>query len=286
MQSVSLDIRAALENPKPITRVEVLPGIPAGTLAVLTCPERRLHAPLATQIALAVASNSPQLNTLGLTLPGDQTVLYVALEVALAAIHQLIYEAGHTLTNEVAEKVVKNLSVDAPAAGYLDILDEHVLGQLCKKAQGKRLVIFDSARRLGCDPVNTHKFTDLEAIAISRQLEVLARSSGAAVLCIHSVETQKLEDIALTCRADWRRTLKKLSPSELKMNWVDKFSDDILCGENIVQNPFNAELLRKDAAMPIWYLEASGRYLQKIAFFKTIRRLPPYSPSKLFYMDE
>lgn len=226
-------------NQAPPLKNFVVSDIRPGCFGVLASLVRReLRVPVATHVACAVAGGSDgvnKLNALDLAVAQVGPVLYIAMEAYPDEVHRALYGLGTHLTAETRNTIAANLTIDIVSPVTMDILDDNCFESLCHTASGKRLVIFDSAYRL------TQRTGVDSLTAISSKLALLARTTNAAVLCIHPIyDTYAKPDLrALLRHSGWHKELTYMPDEDMRETWYSRKTKEVLSNQSLILNPFS-----------------------------------------------
>lgn len=161
----------------------VLPGLLSGTVGALVAAGGSSKSTLAMQAAATIAG-AP--DTLGLAeIHGEQIptgpVAYVAAEDPHLILHRRMRDLSTRLSPEARELVREKLQI-YPANGlFLDIMSDRWKRWLYTIAQGSRLVIIDTLRRV-------HELDENESGAMAKLvglMEAVCRETETTILYVH-----------------------------------------------------------------------------------------------------
>lgn len=160
----------------------ILPGFIPGTVAGLVSPGGTGKSFFALELACAVAGEYDA-NLLNLPVIGQGSVLYLAAEDPPEILHKRLHHIARYMPEPVLEVVSGNLCVIPALASGVNILDEEWSEEIASRATGCRLIVFDTLSRL--HDLDENKTGD--AKAVMRQLEIIAKSTGAGLLYLHHI---------------------------------------------------------------------------------------------------
>lgn len=173
-------LHAATTNPP--TLDFILPGFIPGTVAGLVSPGGTGKSFFALELACAVAGGDDA-NLLKLPVTGQGPVLYLAAEDPPEILHKRMHHIARYMSKSVVEAVSENLSVISALAIGVNVLEKEWSTEIGNRATGCRLIVFDTLSRLhGTDENKTG-----EAKSVMRQLEFLAKTTGAGLLYLHHI---------------------------------------------------------------------------------------------------
>ena len=181
MNSDSLNILTCLNtDPQPLDFV--VPGLIAGDVGILSSPGGTGKSFFALQLALAIATPFPDANLLDLDIGGAYgRVAYWALEDADIVLHHRLRALGRVLPDDLHEEVALRLTVHTRSG--LDIMQPADFQLVQADGDGARLIVIDTLSMAHTEDENSNP-----AMArVLRQLRMLARSTGAAVIVLHHV---------------------------------------------------------------------------------------------------
>lgn len=164
----------------------VLPGLVAGTVGLLIAPGGTGKSYWALEAAVTVAGG-PDLLSLGPLQTGP--VLLLAAEDPPPILQSRLHTLGQMLPPSSQNQVAERLSVLPVLGTGIDLHGrdaEHWAALITERAQGHRLVVFDTLSRMHSGDENDRK----DVARVMRRLEHVAVASGAAVLALHHTGKQ------------------------------------------------------------------------------------------------
>ena len=171
----------AAHNPPPALDF-ILPGFIPGTVAGLVSPGGTGKSFFALEIACAVAGGDGA-NLLKLPVTGQGPVLYLAAEDPPEILHKRLHHIAKYMPEPAIDVVSENLFVIPALASGVNVLESEWSSELVSRATGCRLIVFDTLSRLHTLDENKTG----EAKAVMRQLEFLAKTTGAGLLYLHHI---------------------------------------------------------------------------------------------------
>ena len=175
-------LHAANTNP-PVLEF-ILPGFIPGTVAGLVSPGGTGKSFFALELACAVAGGQDA-NLLKLPVTGQGPVLYLAAEDPPEILHKRLHHIAQQYMSQsvVVEAVNENLFVIPALASGVNVLEPEWSAEIASRATGCRLIVLDTLSRLHALDENKTG----EAKAVMRQLEFLAKTTGAGLLYLHHI---------------------------------------------------------------------------------------------------
>ena len=176
-----LDLTTAFGTPPPPIDY-VFPGLIAGTVGALVSAGGTGKSFLTMQLAASIAGGC-DLTGLGWIASGSaaRKVTYFAAEDPEIALRHRLYSLGQRIASQcVRDLVIENLKIRQVCAGP-NLLQQNWFDEIRRKAEGSRLVVFDTLRRF--------HFADENASAdmamVLSALEMIANDTGAAAMFLH-----------------------------------------------------------------------------------------------------
>jgi hypothetical protein len=160
----------------------ILPGFIPGTVAGLVSPGGTGKSFFALELACAVAGGQDA-NMLKLPVTGQGPVLYLAAEDPPEILHKRLHHIARYVSEPVIEVVNMNLCVIPALASGVNVLELEWIAEIAERANGCRLIVLDTLSRLHALDENKTG----EAKAVMRQLEFLAKTTGAGLLYLHHI---------------------------------------------------------------------------------------------------
>jgi RecA-family ATPase len=176
-----LDLTTAFGTPPPPIDF-VFPGLIAGTVGALVSAGGTGKSFLALQLAASIAAGC-DLTGLGWVAPGSaaRKATYFPAEDPEIALRHRLYPLGQRIASQCArDLVVENLRVYSVSSGP-NLLQQQWSDEIRRKAEGSRLVVFDTLRRFHFADENASG----DMAMVLSGLEMIAEDSGAAVLFLH-----------------------------------------------------------------------------------------------------
>ena len=173
-------LHAATTNPP--TLDFIVPGFIPGTVAGLVSPGGTGKSFFALELACAVAGGQDA-NLLSLPVTGEGPVLYLAAEDPPEILHKRLYHIARYMPESVIGAVNENLLVIPALASGVNVLEPEWSAEIASRAVGCRLIVLDTLSRLHSLDENKTG----EAKSVMRQLEYLAKTTGAGLLYLHHI---------------------------------------------------------------------------------------------------
>ena len=122
-------------------------------------------------------------NLLSLPVTGEGPVLYLAAEDPPEILHKRLHHIARYMHESVIGVVNENLSVIPALASGVNVLEAEWAAEIASRATGCRLIVLDTLSRLHSLDENKTG----EAKSVMRQLEFLAKTTGAGLLYLHHI---------------------------------------------------------------------------------------------------
>lgn len=188
-----IDLRQAAENaPEPVD--EIWQGFVAGSVGGLIAPGATGKSYWTLEAALSIACAVAGGDVLGLQPTKSGPVLYLSSEDPVAILQHRLHHIFKCIPPSAREEIYKNMTLRQVMGYKSDLMDRADMQKLLRWSEGKRLVVIDTISRFHCLDENKNS----EMCLVLKQLEMLARKTGAAVLFLHHVDKTSGRDGVIT----------------------------------------------------------------------------------------
>jgi RecA-family ATPase len=215
-----IDLRHAAEHaPEPVD--EIWQGFVAGSVGGFIAPGATGKSYWALEAALAIACSVAGGDVLGLQPKQSGSVLYLSSEDPSSILEHRLHHIFKRIPPAAREDIYKNMTLRQVMGYKIDLMDRADMQKLLRWSEGKRLVVIDTISRFHCLDENKNSEMGL----VLKQLEMLARKTGAAVLFLHHVDKGSAREgvitqqsargaSALVDNARWSGFVAKMSEKE------------------------------------------------------------------------
>lgn len=215
-----IDLRHAAEHePEPID--EIFQGFVVGSVGGFIAPGATGKSYWALEAALAIACSVAGGDVLGLQPRKSGPVLYLSSEDPSSILEHRLHHIFKCISQAAREDIYKNMTLRQVMGYKIDLMDRADMQKLLRWSEGKRLVVIDTISRFHCLDENKNS----EMSLVLKQLEMLARKTGAAVLFLHHVDKGSAREgvitqqsargaSALVDNARWSGFVAKMSEKE------------------------------------------------------------------------
>ena len=188
-----IDLRHAAEN-EPEQIDEIFQGFVVGSVGGFIAPGATGKSYWALEAALAIACSVAGGDVLGLRPTKSGPVLYLSSEDPSSILEHRLHHIFKRISPEARADIYKNMTLRQIMGYKIDLMDRADMQKLLRWSEGKRLVIIDTISRFHSLDENKNSEMGL----ILKQLEMLARKTGAAVLFLHHVDKGSARDGVIT----------------------------------------------------------------------------------------
>jgi len=224
-----LDLTLVFEQ-EPAPLDFIICGLAAGTVGNIASPGATGKSFAAIEIAMGVASSEADNFLLKLANGNEGKVSIFNAEDPASVINQRIYSIGRHLNSSAKQQVLANIELHSLVGMQPNILNQQFLGEVIKKCEGKRLVIFDTFTRF-------HQQNENDNGQMSQVIscyEKIATETGAAVLFLHhnskgavlngqQVAQQSTRGAsAITDNCRWQGYLQSMTEEEERAHKLDE----------------------------------------------------------------
>lgn len=188
-----VNLRHAAENePEPID--EIFQGFVVGSVGGFIAPGATGKSFWSLEAALSIACSVAGGDVLGLQPKKSGPVLYLSSEDPSSILEQRLHHIFKRISHEAREDIYKNMTLRQVMGYKIDLMDRADMQKLLRWSEGKRLVIIDTISRFHSLDENKNSEMGL----VLKQLEMLARKTGAAVLFLHHVDKGSAREGVIT----------------------------------------------------------------------------------------
>lgn len=279
---MKVDLLNAFSTPPPPADF-IWPGFLAGTVGALVAPGATGKSFWATEAVMCVSADVAGADLLGLDVTHHGRVVYFAGEDPVVELTRRIHAIGAHLSTAAREEIAARLDLESTLGARLDIMNEAKFEEICGRAEGARLVVFDTLSRI-------HQMDENSNGDMSRlvsQLEALAVHTGAAVLFLHHVSKgsamQGQADQQQAARgasslidnARWCGFVARMSATECAELSADDLGHPIGADERKKYMKFGGSKVNySEGAGVSWYQRVAGGVLRPVSLTSIEARAP------------
>ncbi len=206
----------------------VLPGFVAATVGCLAAAGSTGKSFAALEIAMGISCNDADKKLLNMNIKKEGPVAIFNAEDPATVIHERLHSISTHLSTLTRERMYSNLEIYPLVGMQADIMNEDWQKFILKKAEGKRLLVFDTFTRWHRLDENSNG----QMSQVIGVLEMIATKSGAAILFLHHTgksaalngeqdkqqSTRGASAIVDNCR--WQAFMQTMSEDEAKKHSV------------------------------------------------------------------